>query len=325
MKKLSFKLILIALFLATAATNAQGTKIKTFPDGVNGLEQYPQLTQVDLETVPVIVRNPTEAEIAELAARKKRTPELAGGGYVMEVTIEMEDGIWVESNGKRIWTIALSVPNTEYMSAGLNEFYLAPNAEMYFFSPEGKEILGPYIDAYVSSKKLGLQKYKDRFKARSKSVEEYEAFEADLAAQPFTILGVQCNGTMIIQIIEPADAEPRSTLKITRLVATPSEEKTQKKAFGDALSCHRDVVCYPEWEEQSNGVCKIITSADDTASGALMNNTRQDKKPYILTALHVFDTIDKDGKIGDGEHNNLTNARFVFFNKKKCVTTAIRK
>ena len=327
MKKLSFKLILIALFLATAATvNAQGTKIKTFPDGVNGLEQFPQLTQVDLETVPVFVRNPTEVEIAALEARKRylearENPMVYSiAVYSLDVNIGMEDGIWVESNGKRIWTIAISVPNAKDISADFDELYLAPNTEMYLFSPEGKEILGPYTDAHVSDRNLARQRIKDRFLARSKSIEEQEEFAAGLAAAPFISFGVQCKGTMIIQIIEPADSELTSTLKITGLSAEPLEEKTRKKALGDALDCHRDVVCYPEWEEQSNGVCRIyrnIVGNRSNASGALMNNTKKDKKPYILSALHVFD-MDGDGSINNDELMALANNYlFYFFNKKK--------
>lgn len=56
------------------------------------------------------------------------------------------------------------------------------------------------------------------------------------------------------------------------------------------LSCHNNVDCYPDWEDESDGVALILLSNGDAlCSGSLVNNTANDFTPYILTANHCLD------------------------------------
>ena len=57
--------------------------------------------------------------------------------------------------------------------------------------------------------------------------------------------------------------------------------------------CHLDVTCYPEWSNSAAGVAHIVyetSEGSSICSGTLLNNRRQDRTPYFLTAAHCVDT-----------------------------------
>ena len=61
----------------------------------------------------------------------------------------------------------------------------------------------------------------------------------------------------------------------------------------DAMDCHLDVTCYPEWSSSATGVARIFFETSEgsfSCSGTLLNNSRQDFTPYFLTAAHCVDT-----------------------------------
>ena len=61
----------------------------------------------------------------------------------------------------------------------------------------------------------------------------------------------------------------------------------------DAMDCHLDVTCYPEWSSSATGVAQIFFETSEgsfSCSGTLLNNRRQDLTPYFLTAAHCVAT-----------------------------------
>ena len=63
----------------------------------------------------------------------------------------------------------------------------------------------------------------------------------------------------------------------------------------DAVDCHLDVTCYPEWSNAAAGVAHITYEEQDSTSicsGTLLNNSQQDGTPYFLTAAHCVQTVE---------------------------------
>ena len=58
----------------------------------------------------------------------------------------------------------------------------------------------------------------------------------------------------------------------------------------DAADPHPDAACYPEWSNSAAGVARILfeTGQGGTSfcTGTLLNNSREDRTPYFLTAAH---------------------------------------
>ena len=59
-----------------------------------------------------------------------------------------------------------------------------------------------------------------------------------------------------------------------------------------AESCNQDVNCAvaDRWRAVQNSVCRIMVQGRDLCSGALVNNTAKNAKPYVLTANHCIST-----------------------------------
>jgi len=63
-----------------------------------------------------------------------------------------------------------------------------------------------------------------------------------------------------------------------------------EKAFGSSGSCNMNVNC-PDglpWTPQRNSAVMLVSGSSGFCSGALINNTQNDGKPYVLTANHCF-------------------------------------
>jgi hypothetical protein len=69
--------------------------------------------------------------------------------------------------------------------------------------------------------------------------------------------------------------------------------------------------CYNGACKEKKSVCKINIGDNSIASGVLINNTRNDGKPYVLTAFHCIDT-DENGTLSTTEINAINNWRFKF-------------
>lgn len=102
--------------------------------------------------------------------------------------------------------------------------------------------------------------------------------------------------------------------------------KSLKTGYGDAGECFddydSDVVCYPAWNNESDGVVQILLSdGTELCSGSLLNNTNQDYRPYVLTAFHCIDIgIDTAYQSGFLDQNEIDQAeewlvRFRFRHK----------
>ncbi|MDR1200915.1 MAG: trypsin-like peptidase domain-containing protein [Tannerellaceae bacterium] len=78
------------------------------------------------------------------------------------------------------------------------------------------------------------------------------------------------------------------------------------------LDCHNDVCNYPAWSTQSDAVARIlVTGGTAFCSGALLNNTSQDFKPYFLSAFHCIDS-DEDCALSSSEKEDPIAWTFEF-------------
>lgn len=100
---------------------------------------------------------------------------------------------------------------------------------------------------------------------------------------------------LTIVLREPKEVKGQSYINISSIGYAFKDPFERSGGFGQSLPCEINVNC-PEgagWGCETNGVALIIieyqsgdTIAYDFCSGGLLNNTKFDFKPYILTATH---------------------------------------
>ncbi len=104
---------------------------------------------------------------------------------------------------------------------------------------------------------------------------------------------VQADSLMIEAVVpdkKQNGASNIATLSIFKIYIT-SNATARDDRFGISLPCHINASCETAlpWADQRNGTCRIVMAHDEGlvyCSGTLMNNTLQDRTPYILTAFH---------------------------------------
>lgn len=177
-------------------------------------------------------------------------------------------GTWIDlMNGDRLWRLRVTSPGAKKTALYYRNFYLPEGGLLFVYNEDKTEVLGAYSSRNNES-----------------------ANENDGVFSTEYITGQ----TQIVEYYEPATAKGKAHIEISHIVhqfiATSSIAKDMLIDESDA--CEVDINCTEgtSWANQKAGVVRlyvVMTSgAAGWCSGSLVNNTAQDCKKYILTAMH---------------------------------------
>ena len=195
-------------------------------------------------------------------------------GVDIEVSVDfLEFGELEEINDTlEIRTMEIESPNAEFISLIFSEFRIPENDEMYIYNRKKTILMGPFTsknNPYDSMYAIDIIE-------DDNLILEYHRKKYNDAKGKIFI-------SKVIHGLNP----------LLRNDITSKERNTLQS------NCYIDVNC-PEgdgWDNQKNGTCFIlwlgyhpsnptVWRENPWASAALINNTRQDYTPYILTAEH---------------------------------------
>lgn len=180
-------------------------------------------------------------------------------GYPLPANYNLKNsGTWTElPNGGRLWRLKISCPTALSINLNYNDFWLPIKAKLHIYNESRTQILG----AYTSRNNKANRQFATSF--------------------------IKDNH-VILEYFEPADAIGKGTISISTVV---HGYRLIEKDFGDSGSCNNNVNCSvgDDWEDQIKSVAMVVLD-DNTrwCSGALINNMRQDCRPYFLTAEHCL-------------------------------------
>lgn len=191
-------------------------------------------------------------------------------GYEWEVSLDTDHyGVWTElDNGDKVWQLAIECPEATSISFIFSRFKLVNGAKLFIWNQNRTAFKGAYTH---------------------ESNKPYGSFG----------VGLSYDDKVIVELIEPADAEYVSQLEIGtivhgyRSILKPAEEAWEaanRGPFGNSGACNVNVNC-PEgdmWQVEKRSVALIVSGGFAACSGALVNNTAQDGTPYFLTANHCL-------------------------------------
>ena len=203
-------------------------------------------------------------------------------GYGFEVNYTLEDGIWEKHDTINIWSMKVLSPGAYSLNFVFERLLLAEGAQLYIYNSKGSMVYGPVT--------------KDQNPSG-------EFFLSDLVSGDETI----------IRLIEPVSIKRGSYLKISKVVhAYVNMFPNQSKAPQPILLCHNDINCFPNWANESDGVALVLlANGEEHCSGCLLNNIRNDYRPYFFTAFHCLDQ-NKDGILSNAEKAAVQNWKFRF-------------
>lgn len=183
--------------------------------------------------------------------------------FIVDKTID-NSGTWtILSNGQRVWNLAISSPGAYSLNLVFEKFRLPKGGKLFVYNNTSNRVLGAYTE---------------------KNNKDSERF----AIEPLA------GDELIIEYIEPIRPDFKAELKLGKVYHDyknifkffESKSSNTKSSSG---SCNVNINC-PEglnWQVEKRSVCHI-TYGGFIASGTLINNSKKDGRPYILTAHHVI-------------------------------------
>jgi hypothetical protein len=244
----------IFLFFCTFSFSQQG-------DGGNPKSTDLTLNSADLQEYAFV-----SPVISVLQAEDLVTDAAGTGpwrfGFNNETNLTMENsGSWVTlPNGAKIWRVRVTCENALTVNLTFADVAIPEGNELYVYNPKKDFILGKFT--------------------------AYHLYEGELGTEL-----IPGNSAIVEYYIPAQNAQIPVHLTITKVThGYRTAAEFVEKAFGSSGSCNMNVNCPDglEWVNERNSAVMLVSGSSGFCSGALINNTLNDGKPYVLTANHCY-------------------------------------
>lgn len=213
-------------------------------------------------------------------------------GYAETVNISMDkDGRTdIMANGDKVWRMGFFSKGAHALGFSFSKFIIPEGAELYIYNADHSFVIGKFT---------------------SQNMMEGDIFYTQEVA----------GDEVFIEYFEPHDAEFEGTIEIENVnICYKNLFMNMKGAVGNARGkCHLDVAC-PQaqgWTDQINSVVCITYNEGQykyMCTGALVNNTNQDKKLYVLSANHCYSAGAKNWVFYFDYQNNECGGNYGVYN-----------
>ncbi len=221
--------------------------------------------------------NRRDQEIPEGQVKAFRFAE----GFTVQIKPSSK-GNWITmDNGDRVWRLAIHSAGAYSIGMILERYQPVPGGKIYLFNKDHTEIFGAFTSENIAPGGF-------------------------LSIMPFP------GEDVVIEYDLPRAAGAQDPFVITTLA---HDYKNFYSLMGSSGSCNLDVNCpqVANWHKEKNGVCKLLINSIELCSGVLVNNVRNDGRPFVLTANHCINT------------DSLANRTLFIFNfeKDSCGSSSI--
>ncbi len=244
-----------------------------------------------------------EIDLNKLAAEdaifdlQKDIPFRFGFNFYVNYNVH-NTGEWFQlQNGDRIWRASFYSENAQSLNFLLENFNLASGASLFFYNEDKSVVIGSFTE------KNNRQHH-------------------NLSTMPLR------GEKITLEFYEPVAVKNISTFDITRVTHAYRSLKISTKAVDESGDCNNNVICAvgDNWRDQIRSVGIIIVNGNGNCTGALVNNTCEDKKPYFLTADHCTGSDVTTWNIGFNWESTdcLTNSGYQNINFQSINVLALR-
>lgn len=219
----------------------------------------------------IVNKEKTTFTVADIAGWKKGRPLPESKLYKLDINSDTI-GIWESpSTDKSTWKLVVNVPGAKGFFISFDEFYLPKDSKLYAYSKD-------------DSKNAIIFSHEDNPDGGAYSLEGLKGDNVVLEYMTST----------------PLKEAPKLHLRNIGYKYTDNLGNELSGFNSSKNSCMINVNC-PEgdlWDVQRRGVLQLrMTKSDNKTylcSGSLVNNTSNDKTPYVLTAYHCFENMTKE-------------------------------
>ncbi len=183
--------------------------------------------------------------------------------YGFPVSLNLNNsGTWYNTSQVNVWQLYIRSTGAYSLNLIFDQYHLPENARLFIVNEATGEIKGAFTSDNNAESKI-------------------------FAIEPIA------GDEILVQYEEPVNADFRGELNIAKVahdfVGIVAKDH---RPLGVSGTCNVNINCDSAngYENQRDGVCRIIIDGTELCSGALINNTAQDRAPYILTAYHCIKT-----------------------------------
>ena len=180
-------------------------------------------------------------------------------------------GVWQNlADGSKIWRLKVNAPGALSTNTRYGKFWLPDGAKFFVYSEDTRQSIGAIISEFLEERRGEPNEFATALVYGENVVYEYY--------QPVTVKEAP---VILISNIGYG----------YRYVNNPYEST---KNFGDAGDCNININCSEgsNWKMEKNAVARVLIPIGDDSfwcSCALVNNTLNNYKPYVLTANHCIE------------------------------------
>lgn len=192
-----------------------------------------------------------------------------GKGIDVDIDVKTAGQLEILGDNSKLWLLKITSLTSYGMQFYFNKFNIPFGATLYIYNEEKSSLLGA-------------------FTRDNNNLDQTKPIQ-------FGTQWIDGN-SIIIEYHEPYNPEFEGEIKIKTVVHIFKDVFNKSGPFGESGECNRNVSC-PEgsgWEKEINSVALILaydpfSQLHAQCSGALINNTSQDREPYFLSANHCID------------------------------------
>lgn len=213
--------------------------------------------------------NRTKFTVSDILSSKRGQPLIEAKSYTLKLNTDTL-GVWSKlPSSENTWKLQLEAPYANGFFISLDDFYL----------PEGSRL---YVYNGNNLKEAIVYRHEDNPEGGPYSLENLKG------------------DNVVLEYVAPAGIVEKPRIKIADVGL-----KYEDNQSGDNDDYnHSDNVCMinincsqgDQWQSQKRGVVRLRLKRTDgefsLCTGTLVNNTAEDKTPYILTASHCFENVD---------------------------------
>lgn len=177
-----------------------------------------------------------------------------------------KDGKWTRNvNGFDIWQIRIVSSGAYSLNLIFDDFNLPEGARLYLFNEKENQ----YRGAFTSYNNKSTGKFAVSPVSGDELIVQYEVPSGQNGENHFVITQVNHD---FVGILKSSDRRPAGEI---------------------AGSCNIDIYCDEgnAWTDVKDAVCRIIVNGREICTGTLVNNTKEDQRPYIISAAHCYDML----------------------------------
>lgn len=281
------KRFIFSLLLCIVALSAFSQVEKRYYPEKNALDSIPFLKGLISE------RSYVNMPSFDLEKLKKEDKELDGldvpyrFGKGFDVSYTLDDGNWIECDNGRLWSKSFKSNGALSLNFVFENFYLSDESCLYIVNKDRSILYGPVKKNAIPDNGFFLT----------------DIIPGDIAT---------------IVLYEPFTQRGKCNLCIKKIVHGYRGvfSQMQHREIGDSEDCNNDVICFPEYEKESNAIALVLLeSGEEWCTGSLLMATDYSFKPYFLTAFHCIDTY-RNGYLSASEKEAAQKWLFLFQYKK---------